>query len=99
MAGEYRCSQRNTAVRLWAPGADGPTCTPQCHLYDREEMLLESGTQEFDRLLSHVKSAQAAAKWFVKSGVLGQFNVARQIREEDRSDYQALCIARRGEKQ
>ena len=69
----------------------------QCPLYNRENMLREAGTQELDRLLSQEKSAQAAARWFIRSGILEQFRVANQIAGKDYSEYQALRLPEEGE--
>jgi len=62
----------------------------QCPLHNREDMLREARTQELDKLLSREKSAQAAARWFICSGILEQFRAANQITREDRSEYRAL---------
>ena len=38
-------------------------------------------------ILTHVASAQAAARWFVRCGILDQFKVAHEIELEDVSEY------------
>jgi hypothetical protein len=38
-------------------------------------------------MLSKPESAKAAAKWFVRPGVLEQFNTAREIEAEDAAQY------------
>ena len=69
----------------------------QCPLHNREDMLREARTQELDELLSQEKSARAAARWFVRSGILEQFRVANQIAGENRSEYQALRLLGEGQ--
>ena len=68
----------------------------QCPLHNREDMLREARTQELDELLSREKSARAAARWFVRSGILEQFRVANQIAGDNRSEYQALRLLGEG---
>ena len=38
-------------------------------------------------ILTHVASAQAAARWFVRCEILDQFKVAHEIELEDVSEY------------
>src|SRR5947209_3859200 len=68
----------------------------QYSLHNREDMLREARTQELDKLLSQEKSAQAAARWFVSSGMLEQFRVANQIAGENPQRVSGATAARRG---
>jgi hypothetical protein len=38
-------------------------------------------------MLSKPESAKAATKWFVRQGVVGQFNTAREIEADDAAQY------------
>jgi hypothetical protein len=51
---------------------------------ERPRLIAQTSTEN---LLSKPESAKAAAKWFVKQGVLEQFNTAREIEAEEAAQY------------
>ncbi len=62
-----------------------------CPLYRIQRARLQSKTANLrpGDALGDAKTAAAVAKWFVKLGVLSQFNVARDLQEEDTSGWTA----------
>ena len=56
-------------------------------LYPRENLRAHFHSERLEDILSQPISARAAAKWFVQSGMLPQFNVSRDIIQEDVSNY------------
>jgi hypothetical protein len=56
-----------------------------CPLYTtgREDLVRRTGTEGMGRLLSTPEKAQATARWFVQQGILQQFNLAKDIEEEE----------------
>ena len=56
-----------------------------CPLYTagREHLVRRTGTEGMGRLLSTPEKAQATARWFVQQGILQQFNLAKDIEEEE----------------
>ena len=48
----------------------------------REGLLIELGTEDLCEALSHVRSAQLAARWIVQQGVLAQFRAAFEDEQE-----------------
>jgi len=61
-----------------------------CRRHERRQLLQQCGTERLDEILSRPASAAHAARWLVASGVLNQFRVAREIEEEDDSQFTAF---------
>ena len=53
------------------------------HSSARAELVRRTGTEDVRRMLSTPEMAQVTARWFVQQGVLQQFNLAREIDEEE----------------
>ena len=53
------------------------------HTAARAALVRRTDTEEMVRMLSTPDKAQATARWFVQQGILQQFNLARDIEEED----------------
>ena len=53
------------------------------HSSARAKLVRRTGTEDVRRMLSTPEMAQATARWFVQQGVLQQFNLAREIDEEE----------------
>jgi len=49
----------------------------------RADLVRSTGSEEMRRMLSTPEKAQATAQWFVKQGILQQFNLAKEIEEEE----------------
>jgi hypothetical protein len=54
---------------------------------ERPRLIAQTRTENLREMLSKPESAKAAAKWFVRQGVLEQFNTAREIEAEDAAQY------------
>src|SRR6266513_2342526 len=56
-----------------------------CPLYTagRADLVRRTGTEGMGRLLSTPEKAQATARWFVQQEILQQFNLAKDIEEEE----------------
>jgi hypothetical protein len=85
MAGINPGARHTAAVPMRLAGANGAahtTSLPQ--LCERATGLIaQTRTENLREMLSKPESAKAAAKWFVRQGVLEQFNTAREIEAED----------------
>ena len=53
------------------------------HSSTRADLVRRTDTEEMVRMLSTPEKAQASARWFVQQGILQQFNLAKDIEEED----------------
>ncbi len=60
-----------------------------CPLYtaSREQLVSRTDSEEMWRMLSTPEKAQATARWFVQQGILQQFNLAKEIEEEDTGNH------------
>ena len=58
-----------------------------CTKHDRTDLLLQTRTERLDQILSRPDCAKHAARWLVQTGLLGQFKVAKEILEEDKSRF------------
>ena len=58
-----------------------------CPRYDRTQLLINCSTERKQEILNRPVSAAHAAQWFIASGVLGQFKVAKEVAEEDQESY------------
>ena len=56
------------------------------HTARRAELVSRAGPEEMERMLSTPERAQATARWFVQQGILQQFNLAKEIEEEEAED-------------
>ena len=56
---------------------------------NRPDLIQQTGTENLQEMLSKPESAKAAARWFVRCGILEQFKVAKEI-EEDVTKYTPL---------
>ena len=45
-------------------------------------MLTKANTTDFPTLLSTKKGVQAVFAWFINTGILGQFSLAKEMRDE-----------------
>jgi Reverse transcriptase (RNA-dependent DNA polymerase)/Endonuclease-reverse transcriptase len=61
-----------------------------CRRHDRTLLTQRCGTERLDEILSRPTSAAYAARWLIASGALGQFRVAKEIKEEDISRFTAF---------
>ena len=53
----------------------------------RHQLLRETNSTVLQDILSHLDRARAAARWFIRTGILSQFQVAKAIAAEDTSEY------------
>ena len=53
----------------------------------RTELILRTGTEDLQEMLSRPKNTKEVAKWFVQQGILEQFNTAKEIEAEDATQY------------
>jgi hypothetical protein len=60
------------------------------HSQTRQALIRETRSDDLRVILSKPNSAHAAARWFVKTGLLHQFQAAAEIDEEDLSLYEPL---------
>ena len=60
-----------------------------CPKFDRQrpDLIRETQTENLHKILSNTASAQVAARWLVRLGILQQFRVAREIELEDTTNY------------
>src|SRR5947207_5776995 len=60
-----------------------------CPLYSdgRAELVRRTGSEEMWKMLSTPEKAQATARWFIQQGILQQFNLAKEIEEEDTGNH------------
>ena len=54
-----------------------------CPRHDRLGLIEQCGTERLDEILSRPVCAARAARWLIKTGIMEQFKVAREIEEED----------------
>ena len=45
--------------------------------------MRRAGPEEMERMLLTPERAQATARWFIQQGILEQFNLAKEIEEEE----------------
>ena len=57
------------------------------HTARRAELVSRAGPEEIERMLSTLEKAQATARWFVQQGILQQFNLAKEIEEEEEVEH------------
>ena len=48
----------------------------------RENLMLETHIEDFQRLLSYKECARMTARWFARSGFLEQFRLANELEQE-----------------
>ena len=60
------------------------------HDETRQALVREVRSEDLRAILSKPASAQAAARWFVKTGLLQQFQAAAEIDGEDVGKYEPL---------
>jgi len=60
------------------------------HTNARAALVRRAGPEEMVRMLSTPEKVQATAWWFVQQGILQQFNLARDIEEEDVTGHTPL---------
>jgi hypothetical protein len=60
-----------------------------CPLYSsrRADLVSRVNSEEMWRMLSTPEKAQATARWFIQQGILRQFDLAREIEEEDTEEH------------
>ena len=61
-----------------------------CQRYNRVNLLLACGTERLGEILSQPACAKYAARWFIRSGVMEQFRVAKEVIEEEYKGYLAF---------
>ena len=59
----------------------------QCLRHNRLELIQRCGTERLEQILTRPDCAKHAARWLIRSGVLEQFRVAKEIEEEDTKDF------------
>jgi len=90
-------------LRAWLAEINVPGITPRCECnrspetashvvfhcprYNRESLRPHILIERLPVCLADQKSAQAIAKWFVRSGALNQFSVAQEIATESLDHY------------
>jgi hypothetical protein len=90
-------------LRAWLAEINVPGITPRCECnrapetashvvfhcprYNRESLRPHILIERLPDCLTDQKSAQAIAKWFVRSGALNQFSVAKEIATESLDHY------------
>ena len=57
------------------------------HEESRIQLLIQTGAESVKGLLSTPRGAKATARWFIQRGLLRQFDIAREIEEEDTTHY------------
>jgi len=60
------------------------------HATARPSLIREAGTEDLQAMLTRPASAKAAARWFIRTGLLQQFQVAANIESEDLAQYHPL---------
>ena len=60
-----------------------------CPLYtaSRVDLVRRTDSEEMGRMLSTLEKAQVTARWFVQQGILQQFNLAKEIKEEEEVEH------------
>ena len=53
----------------------------------RIRLINQTGTENLEKMLTTPASAKAAARWLISCALLPQFNVAKEIGEEDTTRY------------
>jgi hypothetical protein len=61
-----------------------------CPRYDRTRLLRHCGSERKEEILNRPASAAQAARWLIASGVMEQFRVAKEVAEEDRTNFREL---------
>jgi len=56
------------------------------HTIRRAELVSRAGPEEIERILLTPERAQATARWFIQQGILQQFNLVKEIEEEEAED-------------
>src|SRR6266480_3622811 len=57
------------------------------HTASRAQLVRRAGPEEMERMLLTLERAQATARWFIQQGILKQFNLAKEIKEEEVEEY------------
>ena len=58
-----------------------------CPRYARMDLVAQLPSEQLHEILTQPKSAQATARWFVRSGALPQFRTAKEIDAEDTGGF------------
>ena len=60
-----------------------------CPNYEQQrvDLIRDAGSEDLQAILTHAASARAAARWFVRCGILEQFRTAHAINAEDIAEY------------
>ena len=53
----------------------------------RVDLVRRTDSEEMGRMLSTPDKAQATARWFIQQGILQQFNLAKEIEEEEEVEH------------
>jgi hypothetical protein len=83
--------------RKQIPGYDSPTCscewqrqTPKhvllfCPKWEdrRQALIADAKTEDYTLITTTATGLWAATRWFLQTGILGQFNIAKEMQEED----------------
>ena len=85
LAGLHTCTGYPPTLRLRLACTDCPPCLVALSKIRAADRA--TGSEDLRSILTHVASAQAAARWFVRCGVLDQFRVAHEVELEDISEY------------
>ena len=59
----------------------------QCPRYNRIDLIQRCGTERLEQILIRPDYARYAARWFIRTGILEQFRVAKEIEEENTEDF------------
>ena len=73
-------------MRLWLAGPNGSPC-PVALPKLRADLIRDAGSEDLQAILTRAASARAAARWFVRCGILEQFRTAHAINAEDIAEY------------
>jgi hypothetical protein len=79
-------------MRLWLASPPRQTVrhiVMHCPTYEQQrvELIRETGSEDLRAILTGVARAQAAARWFVRCGILAQFRTAYEVDCEDTTGY------------
>ena len=63
-----------------------------CSRYNRLDLIQRCGTERLKEILIRPDCAKHAARWFLRTGALEQFRVAKVIEEEDTEPFRPFEI-------
>jgi len=67
----------------------------QCPRHNRLDLIQRCGTERLEQILIRPDCAKHAARWVIRTGVLEQFRVAKEIEEENIGEFRPFEIVER----